>query len=202
MLASGSMRFQFPAAVLAGGASRRMGLPKAALPYGRTTLLAHQTERLAGLFEHVMVVAKEEPDFEVGPARLVLDGTAEQAPIYGLLAALAQTKDRVFVLAVDLPLVTSAVIAEIARRGMETAAAALVPLADGRLQPLAAVWSRAVISTAAERIERRELSLHGLAEKCGAEILAESEWRRFDPSGNAFANLNTLQDYVAARERG
>ena len=37
-----------PAAVLAGGASRRMGAPKAALPYGAGTLAEHQTGRALG----------------------------------------------------------------------------------------------------------------------------------------------------------
>ena len=36
-----AVKIPMPAAVLAGGASRRMGVPKASLPYGRTTLLAH-----------------------------------------------------------------------------------------------------------------------------------------------------------------
>jgi hypothetical protein len=51
------------------------------------------------------------------------------------------------------------------------------------------------------RIEGGDLSLHGLAEEVGAETLDEGWWRRFDPSGNAFANLNTLEDYAALRER-
>ena len=48
---------------------------------------------------------------------------------------------------------------------------------------------------------RRELSLHGLAQEVGAEVIAEEEWRRADPSGNSFANANTLEQYVALRER-
>ncbi len=104
-----------PAAVLAGGGSRRMGVPKASLPYGRTTLLAHQTERLSRIFEEVLVVAKEAPGFDAGPARLVLDRTADQAPIHGLARALEEASDRLFVLAVDLPLLSEEVIRAIAR---------------------------------------------------------------------------------------
>ena len=46
-------KIPMPAAVLAGGASRRMGRSKAALPYGAGTLLEFQTGRLADLFEEV-----------------------------------------------------------------------------------------------------------------------------------------------------
>jgi molybdopterin-guanine dinucleotide biosynthesis protein A len=190
-----------PAAVLAGGASRRMGVPKAALPYGRTTLLAHQIGRLSEIFEDVFVVAKEAPDFDAGPARLVSDRTGVRAPIHGLVRALEDVSDRVFVLAVDLPVVTAGVLRAIAERSLASVAAAVVPRADGRLQPLAAVWRRSVLPNARERIARGELSLHGLAEEIGAEIFYEETWRALDPSGNSFANLNTIEEYAAVRER-
>jgi hypothetical protein len=45
------------------------------------------------------------------------------------------------------------------------------------------------------------MSLQGLAEEVGAEVLEESAWRAFDPSGAAFTNLNTLEQYAAQRER-
>jgi molybdopterin-guanine dinucleotide biosynthesis protein A len=80
-------------------------------------------------------------------------------------------------------------------------AAAVLPRADGRLQPLAGVWRRAALPAARRRIAAGDLSLRGLAEEVGAEILGEDWWRRFDPSGAAFANLNTLEDWAAHRER-
>ena len=190
-----------PAAVLAGGASRRMGVPKAALPYGRTTLLAHQAERLSEIFDNVFVVAKEAPGVDAGPARLVFDTSAVRAPIHGLVRALEEVSDRVFVLAVDLPVVTAEVLRAIAQRSLASAAAAIRPWADGRLQPLAGVWRARVLPAARERVARGDLSLHGLAEEVGAEIFPEETWRAIDPSGNSFANLNTIEQYTAMRER-
>jgi molybdopterin-guanine dinucleotide biosynthesis protein A len=84
---------------------------------------------------------------------------------------------------------------------MKMTASVLLPRAEGRLQPLAAVWRRAVLPLALERIANEQLSLQELAQEAGAEILEEPDWRRFDPSGNSFENLNTLEEYVAARER-
>lgn len=190
-----------PAAVLAGGASRRMGRAKAALPWGAGNLLEFQTGRLSHLFRDVFVVVKETPDFPVGPARVVLDDTPGFASIHGLARALEEADDRVFVLAVDLPAVTHDVVREIVRRAEATSALALIPEAGGRLQPLAAVWRRAAARFARNRIARDLLSLSSLAEEVGAETLPEREWRKLDPSGNSFANLNTLTDYLAHRER-
>jgi molybdopterin-guanine dinucleotide biosynthesis protein A len=178
-----------------------MGIPKASLPYGRSTLLAHQTERLSRIFDEVLVVAKEAPNFDAGPARLVLDRTADQAPIHGLARALEEVSDRLFVLAVDLPTLAEEVIRSIAERSLVSRAPAVVPRADGRLQPLAAVWRKRILPIALARIARGDLSLHGLAQEIGAEVLAEEQWRAADPSGNSFANLNTIEQYNAARER-
>ncbi len=194
-------KIPMPAAVLAGGASRRMGRPKAALPYGAGTLAEFQTGRLADMFEEVLIVTKEVPDYPAGPGRVLLDRNAEHAAMHGLLRALEEARDRVFILAVDLPAVPPALIRAIATKAAASEAPALVPRADGRLQPLAAVWRRGVLDVARRRVASGELSLQGLAEEVGAEVLEESDWRRFDPSGSAFVNLNTLEAYAALRER-
>jgi len=178
-----------------------MGRPKASLPFGSGTLLQHQILRIAPLFSEVFVVVKEAPDSALGRARVLIDSTARRGAIFGLVRTLQEVEDRLFVLAVDLPALATAVIEEIAHRGEKTPAAVVLARADQRLQPLAAVWRRAVIPLAEERIERGELSLTDLAVQAGAEIIEEADWERFDPSGNSFANLNTLEDYVAARER-
>ena len=190
-----------PAAVLAGGASRRMGRPKAALPYGAGTLLQFQTTRLSKIFEEVYVVAKEPPAFPAGPAGILLDGAPDHAAIHGLLRAIEEAQDCIFILGVDMPALPEPLIREIARRGGASEAAAVLPRAGGRLQPLAGVWRRAVLPAAEKRLAAGELSLHGLAEIVGAEIVEDDEWRAFDPSGNAFENLNTLERYAALRER-
>ena len=190
-----------PAAVLNGGASRRMGRPKGALPYGASTLLDYQTTRLAALFDEVLVVAKEAPDYAAGPARVVLDRIPERAAIHGLIRALEEAEDRIFVLGVDHPAVPPALIRAIASRSLAGDAGAVVPRAHGRLHPLAAVWRRRGLDTARRRVAAGDLSLHGLATEVGADVFDEAQWSAIDPSGVAFANLNTLADYEAHRGR-
>jgi molybdopterin-guanine dinucleotide biosynthesis protein A len=195
------MKIAMPAAVLNGGASRRMGRPKGALPYGASTLLEHQTTRLAALFDEVLVVAKEAPDYAAGPAHVVLDGVPERAAIYGLIRALEEAEDRIFVLAVDQPAVPPALLRAIASRSLGGDASAVIPRAHGRLQPLAAVWRRRCLDAARRRAAAGDLSLHGLAREVGADVFDETQWSAIDPSGVAFANLNTLNDYAEHRGR-
>jgi molybdopterin-guanine dinucleotide biosynthesis protein A len=195
------MKIAMPAAVLNGGASRRMGRPKGALSYGASTLLDYQTTRLASLFDEVLVVAKEAPDYATGPARVVLDGVPERAAIHGLIRALEEADDRIFVLAVDHPAVPPALLRAIASRSLSGDATAVVPRAHGRLQPLAAVWRRHALEPALRRVAAGDLSLHGLAREVGADVFDEAQWSAIDPAGVAFANLNTLEDYAGLRGR-
>jgi len=190
-----------PAAVLAGGASRRMGVPKGSLPYGSGTLAEHQTRRVHGLFEEVWFVVRESPGYAFGPARLLFDSDPERSALSGLLRALEEAKDRVFVLAVDLPLVGEKLLEAIAWRSLETDAAAVLPESGGSLEPLAGVWRRSALATAAGCAGRGERSLQKIAVEVGAEVVSERDWRSIDPSGNAFANLNTISDWTEARGR-
>jgi molybdopterin-guanine dinucleotide biosynthesis protein A len=177
-----------------------MGRPKAGLEYGGGTLLEHQTRRLASVFSPVYAVVKdgEEP---AGSAHVLYDRTPEHASIHGLIRALEEVDDRVFVLAVDLPVLAEGVVRLIALRSLSSEAPAVVARAGGLLQPLAAVWRRAVLPAARERVNRGELSLNGRARDVGADEIVEVEWRLADPSGNSFSNVNTLEQYIALRER-
>lgn len=195
------MKIEMPVALLAGGASKRMGRPKALLPFGSGTLLQHQLTKLYPLFDEILLVVKDPPDAATGRARVLLDATPRQGAIFGLTRALEEVSDHVFVLAIDLPLLTVDLIAEIARRGLATKAPAVVPENKGRLEPLAAVWRRGVLPAARKQVAAAEFSLQNLARSAGAEILSEPEWKPFDSSGNSFSNLNTMNDYLAMRER-
>ena len=166
-----------PAAVLAGGASRRMGRSKAALPYGAATLLEFQTTRLAELFEEVLVVAKEPPGLpgRPGPRRARRRAGARRDP-RARPGARGSRRTGSSCWRWTCRRFPTALMRAIARRGPRVATPRrVVPRADGRLQPLAAVWRRAVLAGGARGASRAgELSLHGLAEEVGAEILEET----------------------------
>ncbi|MEP6769800.1 MAG: molybdenum cofactor guanylyltransferase [Acidobacteriota bacterium] len=195
------MRIAMPAAVLAGGASRRMGSSKAALPYGSGTLAGHQTGRLAELFSPVWLVVRDPPPYSFAPALMLFDGEGERSALSGLQRALEEAEDRVFVLAVDLPLLPLALARALAECSLKSEAPAVLPEVAGKLEPLAGVWRRAALPAALRRALKGDRSLRGLAEEVGAEAFPEAAWRACDPSGNAFTNLNTVQDWAIARER-
>jgi molybdopterin-guanine dinucleotide biosynthesis protein A len=75
------MRLEMPAALLVGGSSRRMGRPKAELPWRGTTLAGWQAERLSRLFGEVWVVAKAGQPLPETAGRRLDESAAEPAAI-------------------------------------------------------------------------------------------------------------------------
>src|SRR6266851_2440655 len=79
--------------VLAGGASRRMGRPKAWLEVGEITLLRWMIERLGPAFSEVVVSFAEPEQVErLVPFRLVFDRKLAAGPLAGLEAGLTAAR--------------------------------------------------------------------------------------------------------------
>lgn len=126
------------AIVLAGGRSARLGQDKAAVQVGGLSLLDRVLRAVAPVAGRVIVVGPHRPR-SVGTPRPIT--VREQPPGGGPVAAVAAAlpvvcAPRVFVLAVDLPFLTTAAL-----RALSTAGpAALAVDAAGRDQLLLGVW--------------------------------------------------------------
>lgn len=186
--------------LLAGGASRRMGSPKALLPMAGTTLAAWQVERLGGAFAETLVATGPASPL---PATLeplrVVDGRPGAGPLAGIEAGLSATRrEWAFCLACDVPLVTL----EVARRLALAAAGhqAAVPRAAGRAHPTCAVYSRRALPRlrqALERGERRLTVVAGELDVVWVEGVAEDLLTNL----NTPADLDRLRGRVEAGER-
>lgn len=102
-------------AVLAGGASRRMGTDKALVEVAGRSLLMTATTVLQAVFREVVVVGSRpgrKSDLEI---QVIPDLRPGLGPLAGIHAALTHADGRdVFILACDLPLVTSDLVRRIA----------------------------------------------------------------------------------------
>lgn len=184
--------------VLAGGKSSRMGQPKAWLPFHGQPMLARVLERLAPLFEERVVVRAPGQDLPEVEARFVEDEEPGLGPVAGLAAGLgAVTRPLAFVISCDAPFIDPAVVAHLVSR-CQPPYAAVVPLWEGRLQPLHAVY-RADNAPILRRLlaagRRRPVDL--FAEVPTLEV-PEAEIRALDPDGLTFMNTNTPEDWERA----
>jgi molybdopterin-guanine dinucleotide biosynthesis protein A len=198
------------AAVLAGGASRRMGRDKATMPVGGVELAATVLAAAARVAAPVVLVAPEGHPARRLAARVVADPA--QGPLAALAAALeALDATHVLVLAGDHPGLRVELLAHLvalAPRG-EAVACRRGP----RLEPLVAVYRRIPALAAARRAlpggsgglkpsppENRG-SLLGLLAELRTVVVEEPEWRALDPDGRSFVDLDDPDD-LAAWETG
>jgi molybdopterin-guanine dinucleotide biosynthesis protein A len=176
--------------LLAGGASRRMGQPKALLPYGGATLIEHVAQTLAPEFDEVLVSAND-PD-AVPPGlrqRLVHDLHLGAGPLAGIEAGLnAARHDTLFAIACDMPLVT----ADLARRVVAGAQGhdAAVPRFGGRPEPAAAAYRQSAAGPIAAALAE--------GRRQAAEVLEELDVAWLDDlDPRLFANANDPATYRA-----
>jgi molybdopterin-guanine dinucleotide biosynthesis protein A len=173
--------------VLAGGASRRMGRPKAWLEVGEKFLLRYVVDRLAPAFSEVMIsFADPEQLEEPLPYRIVFDRKRSAGPLAGLEAGLLAARNEVvFAVACDMPYVTQDVA------HMATAAArrsdAAIPRIDGRPEPVCGAYGRSALQAITEALNAGRLKT--------ADAIADLDvtWLEgLDP--DLFRSLNTPED--------
>ncbi len=199
------------AIILAGGRSTRMGRAKDSLPFGDNTLLGRIAGTLAACASPVVVVARDAaqalPPLPAGTG-LVFDEQPGQGPLAGLAAGLRHLRDRAgfaahdaaLLAACDQPFWTADAVRWL---GSQLGAAPEVPLvmpfANGSLQPLAAVYRLAVLPSIDAMLASGGRTPRDLAALPGARTLAEAELRAFDPALRFLQNVNTPEEYDAAR---
>ncbi len=130
-------------AVLAGGLGRRAGGDKAMLPIGGRPMVRYGLAALReALGSEPVVVAKRGTALPDGVAVWV-EPDEPRHPLTGIVHALERAGGRdVMVLAVDLPLVSAGVIAELLHAARAPGCAVAVAREpDGRVQPLCAVYA-------------------------------------------------------------
>src|SRR5215217_1315262 len=181
------------AAVLAGGASRRMGRDKATLAVGGVALAAGVLAAAAGVADPVVLVAPEGH-----PARRLHDRVVTD-PGEGPLAALEA--GHVLVLGGDHPGLVAELLAHLV--ALAPRGEAVACRRGARLEPLVAVYRRVPALAAA----RGRLaggcggSLLGLLAELRTVVVEEPDWRALDPDGRSFVDLDDPGD-VAAWEAG
>ena len=188
------------ALVLAGGRSSRMGRDKAVLPFGDATLIEHLLATLTPRFTDIVVVASPAQALPPLEARVVRDAIAYDGPAAGLAAGLrAMQNDVAFVTSCDgigvhLPLVEFLL-------GEVTGHDAVLPVWDGRPQPLRAVYRRTALAPLERQLALGDRRLLNLFDAIEVRHVGEDEIRRADAEGRSFVNLNNPEDYAEARRR-
>jgi molybdopterin-guanine dinucleotide biosynthesis protein A len=117
----------------------------------------------------------------------------------GILSALITLKEaEIFVTACDMPFIKPELIRYIVGKwtdGWE----AIVPVFDGKPQPLLGIYSRKLVPKMEESIKTQTRGLREFLATIEVHYIKEEEVRAIDPEGKSFVNINTIQDYKKER---
>jgi molybdopterin-guanine dinucleotide biosynthesis protein A len=177
--------------VLAGGRGRRLGGDKAIVELEGRALVRYPLEALHEVCDEVAVVAKRDTILPplAGMADLWIEPDQPRHPLVGVAHALRLAVGRpILVVAVDLPLMDAATLRALIATD-PGGAAAVVPRVEGRLQPLAALYTPAALDGLAEfDVEARASDV--------VTALGIREVEGLDPT--AFFNVNRPEDVLQA----
>ncbi len=170
-----------------------MGADKALLDVHGQPLVHHVAQRLATVCTTVLVAPgpRRLPDL---PWEQVDDHVAREGPLSGIIGGLAAAlTPLVAVVAVDMPQVDPAVLVTLADAWQGQAA--VIPVVDGRPQPLHAVYAAAATADLTTAFSDGERSVSRVLGRVDAVFL------EIDGGGRWAADLDTPEDLQRFRRR-
>ncbi|MFZ5856497.1 MAG: molybdenum cofactor guanylyltransferase [Chloroflexota bacterium] len=197
----------FSLVIQAGGQSTRMGEDKALKPFLGRPLIQYVIERLAPLADEILVTTNRPEDYAFLGHRLVPDLVPGRGSLGGLYTAVASaTSPIVAVVACDMPF-ASAPLLETATRIMVKEKADVVIAremsedAKGSrgYEPFHAVYRRETCVPAIQSaIEADKWKVIAWFPSVKIRELTPAEVSAADPSGRAFWNVNTPEEFAEA----
>jgi molybdopterin-guanine dinucleotide biosynthesis protein A len=187
--------------VLCGGQSKRMGRPKAWLPFAGELMLPRVVRLLREAVEPVVVVAAPGQDVPPLPAEVavVRDEEKGRGPLQGLaagLAALGGRAEAAYLSSCDVPFLRPAFV----RRLIDLLGVhgICVPRVGEYHHPLAAVYRVQVVDAVRRLLVEDRLRPFFLFEAVPTRVVEAAELVDVDATFQTLRNLNTPEDYAAA----
>ena len=192
--------------VLAGGASRRFGSPKALAPVDGVRMVDRVLDAMFAAVPDVIVNANEPDLFADLGLNLRMDDVHGFGPLAGVLTALRSAAELgrpgALVVACDLPWISPQVLRMIVTRSLTTEADAVVPESGRGLEPLCAWYSTDCLPEVERMIERGERRVHRLLARIRADVIPVDEVRQSGDPDVLFLNVNTREDLRRAEDKG
>lgn len=185
--------------VLAGGASRRMGVNKALLPISeQETLVSRVIANLRVLSQDIVLVSNTPDLYSDLPVRHAADEFAGAGPLAGLHAGLRAVRNRwAFVAACDMPLVDHRLVRYMVL--LTEGYSAVAPRIDEAVEPLHALYSQDCLPAIEARLNAGQRRMISFYPDVRVRYVEAREIAIFDREGRSFANANTPEDWERLR---
>ena len=191
------MKQTLAAVILTGGKSSRMGTDKAFLPLPGCpdeTFLSHTLQLVRHFPTIALSVAQKDARYDVFDCIQIADCWPEIGPMGGIASCLsALDAEAILVLACDTPLLSSALIDRLETAWAENPdAQCILPVdADGRMQPLCAIYARTSLPLFLDAIAQEKYALRYVIDQLDTLPLTLDKTL----ADQAAANINTPEEY-------
>ena len=177
-----------------------MGQDKALLPFGDRPLGAWMAERVRQVCDEVAVVG-DPAKYAAWGFPMVEDIFEDSGPLGGIHAALSATEAELnLIVGCDMPYLSQEFLELLVHIGGETDADGVVPTsAEFGYEPLCAVYQRSCLAPMGRALEAGRRRISEVFAELRLRLVPAEEWRRCDPEGRLFRNLNTREEFERAR---
>jgi len=184
--------------VLAGGKSTRMGTDKALLELAGRPLIEHMLELAGSVCPQVRVVGDPAKFSRLAP--VIDDLYAGQGPLAGIHAALANSETSLnLILGVDLPFLEADFLSYLISQSRTSGSVVTVPVADGFVQTLCAVYRREFREIAGRALAAGQNKVDAIFPQTSVRQLFEEELAKAGFGARMFRNVNTPEEWQQAQ---
>lgn len=188
--------------IQAGGQSSRMGEDKALKTFLGNPLIQRVVERLSPVADELILTTNRPDDYAFLKLPLVSDLKPGRGALGGLYTAIASASNPIVaVVACDMPFANARVLEAATRLMVEEEADVVIAKGEEGYEPLHAIYRRKTCLPAIEAaIDADMWKVVAWFPQVKVRVLTSDEIKRYDPSGLAFWNVNTPEEFAKAEE--
>jgi molybdenum cofactor guanylyltransferase len=189
------------AIILSGGKSSRMGTNKALLKINEKTNIERIADTLSLLFDEMILVTNDPEPYQFLGVKIVKDHYPGMGPLAGVHAGLmASNYDLNFVVACDMPFVSGELAEALVNNGANYDA--VIPVLNGRQQPLFSVFQKRTADRIGECIKNERLRMKDLLDDLNVLYMTEQELQAYSrvDLDRVFFNMNHPNEYEEAKK--
>lgn len=188
-------------AIMAGGKSSRMGTDKAFVPLLGQPMIEHILARISDLSQaQTIIITNQAEDYAPLGLPIFADVIPHKGALGGIYTALHHSQtEYALVIACDMPFINAALLRYMINLRADDDV--IVPRDDqGHLEGLHAIYSQRCREPIRNRLEADRLKVIGFYEDVRVRYVDPPEWKKIDPQGLSFYNVNTPEELQAAQD--
>lgn len=172
-----------------------MGFDKSRIKVNDKLLIEHIAEQLEEVFDEIILLTNDKEKFKDLKYKVFEDIIPQSGPIGAIYSALRYaSSSHVFITACDMPVVNLDFIRHMMELIQAENAEGVVCRKSGYIEPLYAFYSKAMLATIENQINRRDYKLLPVIFSSKIHYIEEEVVRKYSSDLGIFTNLNYQAD--------